>query len=453
MCNRLYQIIIITLLLAGCQSEPQETPKDYSQIEDLKSAPFHHIINDGETWDIASNYNFRISESIFVNHLDQGHFKITNMIPMEMENVYITMNIYKTQIILGRIKNLPGLSETVVEYPMADGKRKFYNLDFKVVTLPDNFKMTSHENQSFYNFSFIGEPDNEKMNILKNITCDWRINLHRKFGKTIELAEENGVCSARPVQFRLWLSAIMNTAYIFSQQEFEDILKKQRYYYCTDGNPVYDKDQAENAYVYKGSGFTWGTKYMGTTYQDDHEAVDAVLKNLRNDFHLDLGIARGGASYGGGAGKGGPLSLWANSIRRFHRCEFVGVPYETLKYGDKILNEDVYFLPDYYYEKGPMALFAHEIGHCLGFGHNSNWCSTGRVQPVGTKYDAKPGRYGFPAAANYVANKLISTQKLFINKKDYFRQKDYDYDLKSLPDGSDYTTVPTYIDGLYENMK
>lgn len=438
-----YFLVAVCLLGAACkkdtteQIDTGEDPVWYNNVLVLspKDLNAEQIYKDGDSWDQVKNLTFRVNKPIQITGYDKSHFQITNFVPMDIANVYVTMRMSDADIVLVKLDTLKAHTRMVVEYPFSKKKRFFgtngnpYALDEGSIDLENAVGLT---------FDVFGI-NNETLDKIKSIKCQWNITFNgiaNSLGTsfTPEAKSGDGNYTSRPLQMRLFTNLMLNLAYTMSLPDFREELYAHQMYLCKAGDPVFP-----DRLSYTGQGWTWFTDATNgsptTTYASNKEVVDVVLTRLYSQrFVLHLGIC-GNGGLASVSNYGGMHLISDGCIRSTYSGKDPGdTPY---RYQDPLLNKLVGYLPDALYSN-PMALFAHELGHNLGFGHNSNFCSTGQMTVVGEKENAY---YGFPAAGSYIYNREMRRGRLLINENQYYRPQDFKGAINA---DVSYTSLPTY---------
>lgn len=442
--NRAVRVTALAFILCAavaCKKEAKDITDTeqpwYNDVQQLswKELNSTALYKDGDSWEQVKNLTFRVNKPIRVTTYDKDHFQVNNFVPMDIANVYVTLKTSDADIVLVKIDTLKAHTRNIIAYPF-DAKSRFYDTDGKPYTLADDsFDLASAEG---VNFDIYGI-DNPVIDKIKRIRCQWNVTFKGVLdGSTTETtADDNnssGNYTSRPVQMRLITSLLLNSAYVMSMPEFVEELYTHQMYLCKDGDPVFP-----DRLSYTGQGWTWFTDASygnaTTTYASNKEAVDAVLSRLYSArYQLNMGMTSGGglasvSNYGGML-----LIDHGNALSTYKGKDPGDTPY---RYNDPLLKKLVGYLPNELYS-GPMPLFAHELGHTLGFGHNSNFCSTGQMTVAGLKANAY---YGFPAAANCIFSREAVRHKLLINQDEYYRPQDYKSSVNS---GAAYTQLPVY---------
>ncbi len=445
MCKNLYQYILAALVVMAAVSckkdvepglENGESQIWYENVlsiapKDLKGSL---IFQDGASWDEVKNLTFRVNKPIQIKEYDKNHFQVTNFVPMDIPNVYVTMKISGGDVVLVKLDTLKAHTRVLVEYPFGK-KKRFYGINGQAYTLSEG--AVDLDNAVGLSFDFYGV-DNEIINKLKAIKCQWTITFNGiidALGSNFTPeAKSNGNYTSRPLQMRLFTDLMINVAYTMSLPDFVDELYAHEMYLCKAGDPV-----MPDLLSYTGQDWTWYTDaaygHPTTTYKTNKEVVDAVLSRLYSrQFTLNLGICVSGG-YAWVTNYGGMHLISDDCIRSSYIGKDPGdKPY---RYYDPLLKKTVGYLPKALYSN-PMALFAHELGHNLGFVHNTNFCSTGVMTVAGEKEN---GLYGFPAAASFIYNREMRRGRLIINEKQYYRLQDFKGQVNA---DLSYTALPNY---------
>ena len=278
------------------------------------------------------------------------------------------------------IKEIAAHSQSIYNYPTLDGVDTYEGVNGETIVLTpsDGFP------PSAVTLDFL--PSNEKLQMLKDITVEWSCVFNDFFSDSDSSTQAATMWRPiRPAQARLYTLLILNTSYLFSQQEY-----KERFL----NEPLYKDVDNDTRIVADDQWFSSGEK-------------DALYQKIeKKSFRL-------GITAGGGLGGGSALGISNGTLTR----QF------NYKWDDSLPALD--YLPNSYYT-GPHPLYSHEMGHCFGYGHNSNMCSTGRRDTSGT-----PGwdqMYGFPAVSVLLHSKYVHYALLPCMQEEYYKQGDFEYE-------------------------
>ncbi len=377
-------LLPLLILLISCSVDP-ETPEASSNEYLMSSAISSKLMlqDDVTSDDLQSDhFAFKSTEMLSIEPLNDTQFTIKNFVPMDLKAVTITAQFegITSVIKLLTLENVTAHSESIFNYPTVDGVDTYETMGGEVVVLDatKGFPITAVK------LDFI--PSTDKLQMLKDITVEWDCIFNDFFtGSDSSTQAATMWRPIRPAQARLYTLLVLNTSYLFSQQEYRDrFLNEPLYKYVDNETRIVEDDQ-------------WFT---------DAEKVALYNKIESKSFRL-------GITAGGGLGGGSALGISNSTLTKQFKY----------KWDDSLTTID--YLPSAYYT-GPHPLYSHEMGHCFGYGHNSNMCSTGRRDISGTT--GWEQMYGFPAVSVLLHSKYVHYGLLPCMQDEYYNQIDFEYE-------------------------
>lgn len=324
----------------------------------------------------GTNRDFATDSMLEIHALSDSTVQITNFTPLKLTGIQVLLSLDQlaSSLIVMELDTIAPLQRVVLSYPKS---KDFPTLDGKIA----HFEKVPKFPRTALSLDYL--PNSEKLKMLKSIKLNWHVHFN-DYAK--QQPSHPSWEPIRPAQARLWTALLMNNAYLFSREDYQARFLKEKFYRNMNDTTraVADSDWFSAA-----------------------QTQDLLRNNLLKKRRLSVGIVSGG-----GLGGGTTLGISNGTLTG----QFGG------KFHDSLMAMS--YLPESYYG-GPHPMFSHELGHVLGYGHNSNVCSTGRLGPSGTPEWAK--MFGFPSLNTLMYGKYLSENALPISKDEYPWPEDFKY--------------------------
>ncbi len=376
-------LLSVLILLTSCTVEPESPTASVNEYTSSIAVSSIKLLQDDVTnEELQSNkFAFKSTEMLSIKPLNDTQFTVKSFVPMDLDSVNITAQFEGVSSIINllTLDKITAHSESIFNYPTVDGVDTYNTVDGEVLVLDGTkgFPTTA------VTLDFL--PSNDKLQMLKDITVEWDCVFNDFFTDSDSSTQASTMWRPiRPAQARLYTLLILNTAYLFSQEEYMNrFLNEPLYKYVDNDTRIVEDDQWFSA----------------------GEKLELYNKIERKSFRL-------GITAGGGLGGGSALGISNGTLTK----QF------NYKWDDSL--ETLDYLPSEYYT-GPHPLYSHEMGHCFGYGHNSNMCSTGRRDVSGT--DGWSQMYGFPAVSVLLHSKYVHFNLFPCMQDEYYNQVDFEY--------------------------
>lgn len=376
----LFMLVFATGLTLGCSDTPSgEAIPDgggarVSEVSFRQALRVGQILGDDLPRDSlhAPGNSFWTDSMVCFRALDDTSFEVTNFAPFGLARITVLARLDGVGPAL-KVLVLDSLGPHVrltLRYPPV---ASFATDDGRTADVGTSFRFAA----SGVRLDYLA--DSPRLQQIKSITAHWNIRFHDYAKDQPDHKSWNPI---RPAQARLMTALMMNTAYLFSRLEYKERFLKERFYKDVNDS---SREVADSSWFSPSETAALYDKLMVRTFQ--------------------MGIVIGGG-LGGGTVLGIDNGTLTNQFgHRWH---------------DSLLS--MTYLPEAHYA-GPHPLLSHEIGHCLGYGHNSNVCSTGRLGPSGTPGWSK--MFGFPAVSTLLHSRYVAYGLLPCSKADYYRPEDF----------------------------
>lgn len=310
---------------AGCQQQVYNIPLDIprpsvpTEIKNLRADDAEQysvrkslILQNEESFETITDQEkryFYVNQPLQVKWLSETTIQVISYAMRPVKDVRIWMNIpeYQEDIYLMHIQELPALSQQVYTVPFSKGVTEYQTRSGKWVSA---FFDSVSQNNIKYSITSL-DPWYQK---IAGMRPHWKVTFGNYSGGNWR--EINALYA------REWIIMITNMATVFDSDEM-------RYLFTFDNYP---KSNNNGKHFHTDSGYYYSS-------QADYEAL---LTQIYNKEHFNVGVTAIGGGLGGGATLG--VDTWV---------------FYSHYYGSN--SED-------------SALIAHEMGHGLGFGHSSSFC-------------------------------------------------------------------------------
>lgn len=333
------------------------------------TGPIKDLFSDTATFVELESYTINTRKMIeCVVDTATRQLNITNWVPRNLPNVVITGEYKGKRYTMFTIDTLRGSARITLDLPWNYGATRFLSSDG--LEMVDLSKVPAES--LIVLFDFI--PQDEVQTAIKDIAVEWTIVFRdRVMNGSADICRDANVVwrPNRPQDCRYTLGFMINAAQTVSQPKFYEFWMKtpfMTYSGTIDAASVLTRDEY-NSYTDKEKVCYDSTLIdSGRYYNKAHR--DIVFKKYYSKYWA-CGMT-------GGGGLGGGSTLGLNHTKIFEQAW----TYNSGAAG--ALDNDDWYLPEGNtgaYET-PWAIYGHEAGHCLGFGHQQSYCVNSKYSHI-----------------------------------------------------------------------
>lgn len=321
-------LLLLLLMLSSCNDIVENGDKTFKDTfsRDLYIKKESKILQNDEPFSVFTNpflRSFVINDPVQIKATSKNTFTITSysLNPIYNMEIWVKINTLSEEILLMTIKELPPLSQNEYYIPLCIESGKYQTKSGKYVYIEKIEEGFSSSSLSYRLYS-----DDEGYKKITSLKCNWKIT----FGGFTPGSQSNQNWNLmNGLYCRAYIALLTNFAYVYSSDEFETLFVD----YYKDIKKLYNPNLSDNECEFK--------KNSSSYFTTKDEYVNLV-KSIRSKSLLNCGIT---------------------------------AAYEGLGGGNTYGISPHYFNWHYYnVEQAGVCAIVHEFGHCMGYGHDSDFC-------------------------------------------------------------------------------